>query len=139
MLASIIELFQHIKKRTSMYVLPVDYHTVASFISGYDFAMNCCLLDGFEEWLCMKINDKREFTWQHLVLFLAFPDNPWAHCRPVTDNRLAIDMMFDLLEEFLTIKNEKNRGARWIYAQYEKWLNNYNALKELEDSDNINE
>ena len=122
MLSDVIVLFENIKKRTSMYIYPVNYDTVASMIIGYNLAMRGCLLDGFQEWITIKFGDKCQLVWDRIILLLTFPDNPGAHCSPIPDDRLAIDKLFDLLEEFLLIKQDRNRGTRWIYAQYEQWL-----------------
>lgn len=124
MFSDIIETFKHMKLRTCMYVNPLDYNTVTTFIEGYDYGMRRCLLEGFYEWLVMKYGEECSMGWPYLAVMILERERSGADSPPL-DDRMAIDKLFDLLEEFLLIKQDRSRGTRWIYAQYEQWYSEY--------------
>jgi len=127
-MTDIIEFFKHIKTRTSMYIQPVKYDSVVALMTGYDLATDDFLLQGFHEWLVLKLGYRSNFYWGRLILMLAFPETSLEELHgdklSIEDREIAIATLFNELEEFYLIKKDRNKGLRWIYAQYEEFVKN---------------
>ncbi len=116
--------FKELRRTTGMFVLHADYHSVSAFIGGYDTALQGGALYGFREWLVVKADKGNNLCWDGLVLCLAFPDadDPFELDGSSETHRLALDTLFDLIDEFLTVREDRECGVRRIYVEYEKWL-----------------
>jgi len=95
-------------------------------VTGYDLATDDLLLEGFHEWLLVKLGCRCEFYWGCLIPCIAFPDNlnlfeEWTKNKPsIEQENIAITTLFNELEEFYLVKKDRNKGLRWIYAQYDE-------------------
>jgi hypothetical protein len=118
-------LFKNVRRRTEMYVSKQTYAIVAAFVQGYDMAYEGGLLNGFKEWLVLRLQKGSNLGWPALVLDIAFPTvrNPEACLGTPESERLAIEMLFDLLAEFDIVREDRD-GLRKILVAYEKWQAN---------------
>tara|TARA_R110002072_G_scaffold13481_1_gene56809 strand:+ start:289503 stop:289922 length:420 start_codon:yes stop_codon:yes gene_type:complete len=116
-------LVEHLCTRTSMWVLPPTYDSVAAYLSGFDAALEGGFLQGFREWLIVRADGCNNLGWSSIVAYVIFPD----HDDPITFLRSS-----DANDEFA--RKELHRlytdyradlaktGLRGIYYEYEKWL-----------------
>jgi len=125
-MADLIEQFRHVKSRPDMYLCPVKYKSAVALVIGYDLATDDLLLQGFHEWLMVKLEYRSSFFWSRLIPMIAFPDTPdlfeeWSEDTPsLEDEKITITTLFYELEEFYLVKKDQSRGARWVYAQYDE-------------------
>ncbi len=107
--------------------LPVtNYDTAVSFILGANSACLCDCLEGFREWLMIKIGIDSNLMWTELVLALAFPnsESPRAELDNLTNHLPVLNFLHELLTEFWDVK--KQGGLRLVFLKYEKWLRTQN-------------
>ena len=126
------DLFRSVKRHPGMFVHNGTYDETSAFVHGCDAGNDYCLLDGFREWLVVKLGGYNEFAWSALILYIAFPGhpNPQEACRESPENnRVAIDKLFDLLDEFFEVKGPRHEGLVTIFLQYREW-------REIQDSFN---
>jgi hypothetical protein len=107
----------------SLELSPVEFDVVAAFLQGFHAATCGGLLEGFREWLVVKLDHGSNVAWSQLALNLAFPDaaSP-RHC--LSENggqQRAVEVLFGLLEEYWQAK-ESLHGLRGIYVKYQQWL-----------------
>jgi hypothetical protein len=118
------ELFDRIHSHLGMYFIEESYSIVAAFIMGYDLAYQGGLLNGFREWLILKVNGCNNLSWEELVLQIAFPDSKSPRellkARPNLE-RQAIDMLFALLAEFDEVRS-KYDSLKDIFFRYQQWI-----------------
>ena len=142
-----IELCRGIKSRPNMYMHPVQYYSAVNLVTGYDYATNSLLLEGFHEWLNVRLGFRCSWHWGRLFQMIVFPKTPdlfekWSKVEPsVEQDKLAISKLFDELEEFYLIKKDRNKGLRWIYAQYDELCKKEDEEidKEFEQLDEVGE
>jgi hypothetical protein len=107
-----------------MYLHRVTYAAAAGFVTGYDFALDGAVLEGFREWLIPRVGGCDNLTSTELVLCLAFPDSADPNALIASDvasERRAIDMLFVLIAEFDAFRDAPE-GLENVYAEYERWL-----------------
>jgi len=120
-----IDFCRSIKTRPSMFLWPVKYYSAVNLVIGYNYAVDSLLLEGFHEWLILKLGFRCEFYWGRLIPMIVFPETPdlleeWREDKPsIEQEKMAIIRLADELEEFYQVKKDQNRGLRWIYAQYD--------------------
>ncbi|WP_437733433.1 hypothetical protein [Sorangium sp. So ce1335] len=117
-------LFEKIRSRTGMCLREETYAAASAFVLGYDLAAHGGVLNGFREWLIVRLDTGNNLAWTALVLRAAFPGNPdpqAAHRSSVATQRHAIDVLFQLIAEFDDYR-AKPDGLRKIYFEYERWL-----------------
>jgi hypothetical protein len=116
-------LFESVRKRTGMFFQQETYAVVAAFLFGYDAACEGGVLAGFREWLVVRLGGGANLSWTALVLHVAFPDAPSPQdvvsVEPATE-RHAIDTLFELLEEFDSVRRKPD-GLKDIFIAYEGW------------------
>jgi hypothetical protein len=114
---------ERVRKSPGMYISPVEFDVMAAFLQGFHVATNGGLLQGFREWLVIKLDHGNNLAWSQLVLHLAFPETPSPeHCLVQNGGQQrAIDVLFRLVEEFWQAK-ESPRGLRGVYVEYQHWL-----------------
>ena len=105
------ELFANVRRRPLMYLPDAGFAASTSFVVGCNAANAHALLTGFTPWLatragCVGGSDvlARRGTRQ---------------LDPEVDAR-AVATLFDLLDEFLELRDEAD-GLRRIFAAYERW------------------
>ena len=122
-MADVIDLFRHIKSRPSLYMHPVKYSSAVALLAGYDLATDSLFLQGFCEWLVLKLGYRCNFYWGRIIPMIAFPEAPLdifvENKLSNEQEEIAITTLFDELEEFYLVKKDSTKGLRWIYAQYE--------------------
>lgn len=118
-----VKLFQNIKTRTGMYLEEESYYEAAAFLYGCDAGNECGLLQGFREWLIVRLDGPNNLAWSGLVLHSAFPDERDRAALPGSreHNQKAIHTLFDLAIEFLGERNKPD-GLRLIFERYSDWL-----------------
>ena len=124
-MTDMVELFRHIKLRPSMYLYPVRYDLAAALIAGYDLATDYNLLEGFHEWLNVKLGFRCELGWPRLIIefpeTFGLPEGFRDKEPSVEHEKIAIEALFNELEEFYLVKKDRwAKGLRWIYAQYDE-------------------
>ena len=62
-----------------MHIPTVDFDSVAAFVAGFDLATGGAPLEGFQEWLVVKLGHGNSLAWSELVVHLTFvARNPHA-------------------------------------------------------------
>ncbi|WP_144128370.1 hypothetical protein [Catellatospora sichuanensis] len=117
MISHFRDLFQRVRLRPGMYGVQ-NYAETTSFVTGCDAAMGWMLLEGFREWLMLRLDEQSSLVWSALVLELT-PGVTLQSARHLSDEVEAAvhDQLFDLLDQFLTVK-EQHDGLRQVYAEY---------------------
>ncbi|AGP39168.1 hypothetical protein [Sorangium cellulosum] len=118
------ELFDSVRRRTGMYFPEQTYFVVAAFVLGYDMAHAGGVLAGFREWLVLRLGMGSNLTWMMLVLHAAFPEESNPHDVVIaspTAQRQAIDILFDLIDEFHEVRAERD-GLRKLFVSYDCWV-----------------
>ena len=124
-------LFDSVRRHPGMYFLEETYAVIAAFLQGYDSAYEGGLLAGFREWLVVRLMTGSNLGWPALVLHAAFPDeqSPQNALRAKPDaERVAIDVLFNLLAEFDEIRRQRD-GLKDIFVAYEKYVSRDNLVK----------
>ena len=108
------EYFDSVRQRPGMFVGKVSFHMISAFLTGYDqhaIRHGDRGLAGWHEWLVARRGRDCNHTWAGHVLHIALPDgwdNFWD--LPVEDEKHAIDVMFQLLDEFLAERDDTEPG-----------------------------
>lgn len=119
------ELFDRVRDRTGMYLDQRTYSVVAAFVYGYDSACQGGPLQGFREWLIVRLGNGKynNLSWFALVLHSAFPDAPdpqaEVHASAATETH-AVDVLFRLVSEFDDLR--ETAGLQKIYRDYDSFL-----------------
>jgi hypothetical protein len=108
-------IIEGLRRKPDMFLLSTTFDCVVAFLDGYDAAQSGGLLAGFREWLIVRADDGNNLAWPGLVSLLLKDKLTSA------DNDRRIKYLFDLLDEFIAVRNE-NDGLRRIYIKYESWL-----------------
>lgn len=111
------EYFACVGQRPGMFVGKTFFHMMTSFLTGYD--QNATHhggpgLAGWHEWLVNRRGRDCNHAWAGQVLHIALPngwDNMWD--LPPEDEKQAIDVPFQLLDEFLA-ERDPHRNRRPI-------------------------
>jgi hypothetical protein len=115
------ELLANLRKRPLMYLIREDFATVAAHIDGYDLGHNHALLTGFREWLVTQVGCNDQHVWWSLVAQLTPPaGHKSIRTWDAETDALAVETLFDLIDEFLELRDEHD-GMLRIYAAYGKW------------------
>lgn len=113
---------ENVLKHPSMCLPVVSFDAAVAYVEGADMVSNGGLLNGFREWLVIRVGDGDDLVWWALVLMLAFPeaDSPRVELAKCDDQQRLINHLFDLLEDFY--QERQDEGLRKIYLDYEKWM-----------------
>lgn len=103
------EFFQRLHRYLGMYVPDETFVAAVSFLSGYDYAHRNSPLEGFREWLVLRLGYGTNLAWGALVeelvhdrrVLRAWP-GPWQEHQ----EKVEIDALFALLEEFLVLREQ---------------------------------
>ncbi len=100
-----------------------SFGQAVAFLQGVDAAQDGGLLVGLREWLTVRIGDGANLAWPALIVRAAFPERVNANRLGLSsdDNKLVVDRLFGLLNEF---RNERNShdGLLRIFDAYAKWM-----------------
>ena len=117
-----LALFRAVRERPRSHLLGDSFTEVSAFVYGCDAGSDMCLLLGFREWLIVRVAWGSNMSWPRLVLRAAFPDSddPLATLSASTElNQRAIDVLFDLLDEFIRLRAKD--GLEPIFQSYSDW------------------
>ncbi|WP_431952394.1 hypothetical protein [Actinacidiphila sp. bgisy167] len=105
------EYFAMVGQRPHMFVGETSFHVLTAFLTGYDehaLRHGGHGLTGWRDWLVARRGRDCNHAWPGQVLHLALP-NGWHHGNlPPEDERHAIKVLFELLDEFTA---EREREA----------------------------
>jgi hypothetical protein len=101
------------------------FHDFTVFVRGCEAGNDWQLLTGFREWLVTRSDGGDNLIWEALVMRLAFPDQSSGPTREELAqnpalNKIAVDRLFELLDEFLQRRAEHS-GAAKIFDEYWHW------------------
>ncbi|GAB2923073.1 hypothetical protein GCM10027280_07700 [Micromonospora polyrhachis] len=121
------ELLRNVRKRPGLYFGrgQLSYDRLVTFLQGLDIGAQGLVLDGFREFLVLKLDDGDNLTWWGLVERLVLDGNVG---RPLNaaDDQTASAGLFDLLDEFLAEMSSPGSRRRlhheyWIWRQSRSW------------------
>jgi hypothetical protein len=114
------DLLRQVGRRPGMYFRgDLNYDKLVVFVVGLDLGTRSGLLDGFREYLILRLNEESSLWWPALALRVTVPEaSPW----PATDedDRTAVDGLFGLLDEFLA-EFPEGRSRRRLHQEYVLW------------------
>lgn len=111
------EFFAFVQKRPGMYFYGESYTDFCNFISGYDAGTSYFLLEGFREWLIVRLGEESSLAWSGLVEDFAHTSISGVSDHDTNDNTLKVETLFRLLDEFLELR-EKRDGLAKIFSDY---------------------
>jgi len=97
-------------KHSGMYLVTNTFAEAWAFLIGYDEAVHGGLLAGFREWLVVRTDGRSNLAIPSLVLKFVAPRAKYTTLTP-EENRLALDALFNLLDEYLSLGDLENRVA----------------------------
>ena len=106
-------------KHPGMYMGQSSYHGVTAAITGFDLACHGGLLNGFQEWLALRLDGFNNIGWPGLVLQITFGDE-WAAVETPEGQRKAIDRLVCLFDEFHSAVLRE--GLASIYVKHTNWV-----------------
>lgn len=97
----------------------LDFDTLVAFLVGLDLGTHGRLLDGFREYLILRLGEASSLWWPALAVTVTVPR---AGPRPRTPehDRQAVDGLFELLDEFLA-EFPEDRGRGRLIHEYFLW------------------
>ncbi|AVT39129.1 hypothetical protein [Plantactinospora sp. BB1] len=115
------DLFADIRRRPGMWLIRADFASVVSFVDGCNEGNARALLTGFQPWLVTRAGCLDNHLWWSIVAHLTEPVGAKnvRDLGPELDAR-AVETLFDLLDEFLELRDEHD-GLRRVYAVHEEW------------------
>jgi hypothetical protein len=115
------ELVRHMCQRPSMWVRSPDFSSVCAYISGFDQARDGGPLDGFREWLIVRLGGGNNLTWDGLVEMAIRPEAD-SNESPTEDQEASrLKAMAELFDEFFRSRDEEDGIAKFHY-EYARWL-----------------
>jgi len=115
------ELFRSVRARPRMYLTKPDFDSCVAFVSGVDAGSDGSVLDGFREYLVLRLGGHSSLAFHSLVLLLTFdsvPTPPWTS----EQDAVAVAGLFDLLDQFLTeIGKHGAQGRLAIHREHTFW------------------
>jgi hypothetical protein len=118
------ELFSQVHRRSGMFGLDGSFKMATAFVTGCDAGNAWCLLNGFREWLVVKLGHGNNLAWPGVVLQICFPNEPSAWAPYSLDEQhdpAATEALFALLDEFLEVRGQHD-GLRRIFEEHGRWL-----------------
>ncbi|MFY1687771.1 hypothetical protein [Plantactinospora sp. WMMB782] len=97
----------------------LSFEKVVAFLTGLDMGTSGRLLDGFREYLILRLGEGTNLGWPALVLKAHDLD---VSGRPTTpeEDRAGVDAIFDVLDEFLA-EFPVERGRARLHHEYFLW------------------
>lgn len=115
------ELLRQVRRRPGMFFgrSDVNFDKLVAFLVGLDLGARGGLLNGFREYLILRLGEESSLWWPALAIKVTAPG---AAPRPDThdDDRAAVDGLFDLLDEFLAEFPEGHSRSR-LFQEYFLW------------------
>lgn len=112
-----------VRNSPDMFFADVSYDSVVSYLFGIDKGCNGQFLKGFHEWIVPIVDGGNNLWWPEIVLRISFPQSidPRSELSKESSSKIAIDCLFQCLEDFLAEK-EKDQGLLYINQRYKEWL-----------------
>jgi hypothetical protein len=104
-----------------MWVRPPDFSTVCAYISGFDHARDGGPLDGFREWLIVRLGGGNNLSWDGLVEMAIRPEADPIESPREDQEASRLQAMAVLFDEFFRFRDEDEGIAR-IHYEYARWL-----------------
>ncbi|GAA2777684.1 hypothetical protein GCM10010452_00960 [Crossiella cryophila] len=98
----------------------LSYGGLVNFVMGLDLGTDGALLNGFREFLVLKLDGGDNLGWPGLVKHLS-GDGTEAAVDQIGPGQAGVDCLFDLLDEFLAEASNPHRRTR-IHHEYVQWL-----------------
>lgn len=106
------EHLEDIRWRPGAYGLDGSYRLFTTYIAGFHAGSGHTFLEGFREWLVVRVKGGNSLVWEALVLMLAFPGeaerSPFVRMDDER-NAVAVGVLFDSLDRFL-VDREHRQG-----------------------------
>ena len=114
----------HFFQCPGMYICRIEFYSAAAFVDGYNSATDGQLLEGWREWLIVKVQSGNNLSWHGLFLWLAFPGDhpPGEKAVADADQAALITQLGDTLNAFWADR-DRVEGLATIMKQYQRWLN----------------
>lgn len=111
-----------LRARPGMQLPSPTFGAVVAFVIGYDAASAGSFLEGFREWLIVKLEGGSNLWWPALVVELMSSATGDQLSRPSWEEEddKATDFLFETIEEFLAYR--ETNGIRIILDEYSSWL-----------------
>jgi hypothetical protein len=116
------KLFPQVRRRPEMFGVQNSFRSFCTFLHGVDAGNDWQLFVGFREFLVIRAGFGTNLTWPGLILRLSFPDVTSGLLDVLNDpeqERIAVDMLFGCLDEFLERRVKYDETAR-IFEEYFK-------------------
>ena len=112
-------LVDELAKRPAMYVGSSSLYAVCAFVNGFDLARDGAPLEGFREWMVLRLNRESSLVWPAMTRLITMPDDSFRELSKEEDEECARAAM-RLLSEFLAYREEV--GLIKIHYDYARWL-----------------
>ncbi|MCP2346775.1 hypothetical protein [Nonomuraea roseoviolacea] len=116
---------EDVHRRPGAYGLDGSYRLFTTYLAGFHAGSGHTFLDGFREWLIVRVGGGNNLVWEALVFMLAFPGETRRSLHARMDderNAVVVRTLFDALERFLDDRDGRLGGKDMIRADYETWL-----------------
>ncbi|HEY3505416.1 MAG TPA: hypothetical protein VGN37_21860 [Actinocatenispora sp.] len=107
------DLFANVRGRPGMWLVREDFASVVAFVEGCNQANARTLLDGFQPWLVTRAGCLNSHVWWSIVAHLTDPVGTKGFGDMPSDlDARAVETLFDLLDEFLELREEPDAPTR---------------------------
>ena len=113
------------RRRPGMFGLRTLSETIA-FINGYDSGVHGALLQGFREWLQVRLGARSSYDWSSLAVYIALPDTDGPRRLTAEQEAVATDAMFELLDQFLADRSRRD-GLLDTYLRFHAACDEWDA------------
>ena len=123
------DMLRQMRRRPGMYLggSQLGYDQLVAFLMGLDIGAQGAVLDGFREYLLLRLGEESSLWWPGLVLRVTVPQAA-PHPGNEADDQAAAAGLFDVLDEFLA-EFPASRSRSRLYHEYFLWkqqLSSYN-------------
>ncbi len=119
-------MLRQVRRRPGMYFGrgELRYDKLVAFLEGLDIGAQNTVLDGFREYLILRLGEESSVWWPGLALRLTVP-HAAPHPDTDADDQAAVAGLFDLLDEFLA-EFPASRGRKRLFHEYFLWKQQLN-------------
>ena len=104
------DFLKRVHNTSGMFLINNTFSEACAFLVGYDKALHGSLLAGFRDWLVVRTDGCSKLVFPWLVLEFALPGADLKSLTPEQE-RSAMDALFELLDEYLSLGKLENRVA----------------------------
>jgi hypothetical protein len=95
----------------------LDFDTLVAFVVGFDLGTHGRLLEGFREYLILRLGEESSLGWPGLAIAVSAPQAAPRPTTPDDDHQAAVGL-FDLLDEYLAEFPEDRSRSRLIHEYF---------------------